>query len=301
MKRIRYFLFFIFFTINLTLLLNNKIYGSEFDGVNDYADDRIIVSLSNDVSKKLKDYSINDFPELLLEKVTDLTQTSKEILRKRSGNFDVSDGVSINRYNQTLCLFLKYPGFDNVKNAIERLKGRNDIVTISPDYCTELCSVTPDDEYVSRQWAIDNIQLNDAWEITTGSNYVSIGVIDSGIQGNHPDLCQNIDSTKSVDCTVDPIVNVGVSTDSGTHGTHVVGIIGAKGDNTSGIAGVAWNLKIASLKSSNNGAGYTSNYIRSIDYATAKNIYILNCSNGWKPRTNDEVFRIVLSNYPFFH
>lgn len=289
----------LFATVFLSLVVFIiSVFSKENNEFNDYADDRIIISFSNETSKKLKEYTPKDFPELDLERVSDLTQSSVEVLKKRSGNSETIDGVSIDKFNQTLCLYLKYKGYDKVNKALDLMKRRKDVIAVSPDYYTYECSVTYDDTYASYQWAIQNIQLDDAWEITKGSNYITVGVIDTGIQGDHPDLSSNIDSSKSVDCTVDPIVNVGVPTDSDSHGTHVAGIIGAKGNNGIGVAGCLWNLKLVSIKASNAGFGSKSYFVKAVDYATANNISILNCSHGWTSSNFDDALKIVISNYP---
>ena len=48
----------------------------------------------------------------------------------------------------------------------------------------------PNDTYYTAglQWAIDSIQLSDAWDISTGSGTIRVGVIDSGVDASHPDL-----------------------------------------------------------------------------------------------------------------
>lgn len=103
--------------------------------------------------------------------------------------------------------------------------------------------VTPDDEHFNRQWALKNtgtslqgsgtsdadIDADQAWDITTGSSSVKIGIIDNGVQNDHPDLIGKV--------TGSPILD-------GDHGTFVAGIAAAQGDNTIGIAGVAYNASI---------------------------------------------------------
>lgn len=65
--------------------------------------------------------------------------------------------------------------------------------------------------------------------------------------------------------------------DECNHGTYVAGIIGAKGNNTKGIAGCNWNIKLSSLKIiDENGKGYSSDLILALNYATLNNISIFN-------------------------
>ena len=303
------FKIFILGSIVIFLCCTIDIYASKNNDLANYADDRIIVSLSNEVSMKLKNYTISDFSEYDFERVIDLTQVCKDALRKRSGNYEYCDGISTNKFNQTLCLYLKKPSFDNVKNAINAVSKRKDVVAVSPDYKTEVFNVNPDDTFAFEQWALNNINLNQAWDITTGSVAypVKVGVIDSGIYGNHPDLSSNIDSLLSVNCCNEPITIETNPTDYYGHGTGVAGVIGAKGYNAQGIAGAIWNLKLISLKVLDGDNNYDesaiSSVIRAISYATVNNIDILNYSSGWVHNENNSEpllnpLEVVISNYP---
>ncbi len=100
----------------------------------------------------------------------------------------------------------------------------------------------------SSQWAINKIELDKAWDISTGSSDVLVGVIDSGIRGTHEDLSSNINTSLS---TVVSNVYTTTLEDVHGHGTHVAGIIGANGANVEGIAGVCWNVSLVDLR-----AGY---------------------------------------------
>ena len=303
-----------FFKIVMLIILmfcifSIPIYANENNDLYNYSDERIIITLSNEKSRELKDYTYIDFPELSINKVIDLTEISKETLKNRKNN-ETPDGISLNRYNQTLCLYLNDKGYDNVKNAIEIISKRNDVIAVSPDYFAEPFSVVPNDPGVSEQWAIDNISLDDAWEITKGSSSspVTVGVIDSGIQYNHPDLVSNLDTTKSMNFTNGQSVLDPTPTDTVNHGTCVASVIGAKGNNNIGIAGTAWNLKLISLKVDDYNleiynSQAVSSVISAIDYAIANNIMLLNYSSGWKhdasiPEPLLNPLEVIISNYP---
>ena len=51
-------------------------------------------------------------------------------------------------------------------------------------------SVFPNDEYYTGdfQWAAEIMELEKAWDISTGSSTIRVGVIDSGVDITHPDL-----------------------------------------------------------------------------------------------------------------
>jgi subtilisin family serine protease len=94
------------------------------------------------------------------------------------------------------------------------------------------------------------IKADQAHQITDGSRNVLVGVLDSGIDPDHPDLNDNIDVADSVNCT-----DAGRPDQSATgwfpttsdHGTHVAGTIAAE-RNGEGIVGVAPNVRMASVK-----------------------------------------------------
>lgn len=102
----------------------------------------------------------------------------------------------------------------------------------------------------TEQWDKVLIKANQAQQITDGSRKVLVGVLDSGIDPNHPDLQANIDVANSVNCTnagrpdTSP---TGWNPTTSSHGTHVAGIIGAA-RNGVGIVGVAPNVRMASVK-----------------------------------------------------
>jgi len=100
------------------------------------------------------------------------------------------------------------------------------------------------------QWNLAQVKADAAHQLTDGSRNVLVGVLDSGIDPNHPDLKANIDVANSVNCTnagrpdTSP---TGWNPTTSSHGTHVAGIIGAA-RNGVGIVGVAPNVRMASVK-----------------------------------------------------
>src|SRR5206468_7217237 len=121
----------------------------------------------------------------------------------------------------------------------------------------------PDDTLFGRQWALRNtgqtingdwgniagtagadISATSAWDVTTGSSSVIVGIVDSGIASNHPDLAPNVVAGHNF---------VGDRTTSDTHdvlghGTHVAGIIGAVGNDGYGVTGVSPHVKLLPLR-----------------------------------------------------
>jgi len=100
------------------------------------------------------------------------------------------------------------------------------------------------------QWDMQMIKADQAHKITDGSRNVLVGVLDSGIDPDHPDLVANIDVKSSVNCTDagrPDLSATGWYPTTSDHGTHVAGTIGAARNGT-GIVGVAPNVRMASVK-----------------------------------------------------
>ena len=99
------------------------------------------------------------------------------------------------------------------------------------------------------QWDMQQIDVAEAHAVTTGDPSVVVGVLDSGIDADHPDLATQVAKDQSASClggVVDTSEAAWSPTNS-SHGTHVAGTIAAA-INGVGIAGVAPGVKVASVK-----------------------------------------------------
>jgi subtilisin family serine protease len=102
----------------------------------------------------------------------------------------------------------------------------------------------------ARQWDMRVIRADEAHEISDGSSDVVVGILDSGIEHDHPDLVDNIDTAASVNCTDAGRVDTssrGWRPTTLDHGTHVAGTVAAARNGT-GIVGVAPDARLASVK-----------------------------------------------------
>ncbi len=118
------------------------------------------------------------------------------------------------------------------------------------DVPSESTPAGADDPREGEQWDMTMIKADQANTITDGSRNVLVGVLDSGIDPNHPDLAANVDAANSVNC-VDAgrpdLSATGWNPTTSSHGTHVSGTIAAA-RNGVGIVGVAPNVRLASVK-----------------------------------------------------
>lgn len=207
----------------------------------------------------------------------------------------------------------------SVEQAIAQAQADPRVEYAEPNYIYETNDTRPNDPHFTDEWGLMNdfssltsgatpadIGATRAWDITTGSDDLVVAVIDTGIDIFHEDLAANIwtnpgeiagnnfdddgDGFKDDihgwnfrDDTKEVFVNAGED----LHATHVAGTIGAVSDNGIGVAGVAWHVKIMSLKflGGSKGSGSTANAIKAIDYAIFQknhgvNLRVINASWG---------------------
>ncbi|HZH32335.1 MAG TPA: S8 family serine peptidase [Pyrinomonadaceae bacterium] len=170
--------------------------------------------------------------------------------------------------------------------AVAELASRPDVLYAEPNYVRRKFAL-PNDPAFSNMWALRNtgqpiplpkggsapgtpgvdIGAERAWDTTQGSEAVVVGVVDQGIDFNHPDLAENIWTNPSDDADLgfpgdvhgwdfyhndatvfdNPQNRTGPSAPD-SHGTHVAGTIGARGNNARGVTGINWRVKLMSLK-----------------------------------------------------
>jgi len=150
----------------------------------------------------------------------------------------------------------------SVDHIVRELNNLQDVLVSQPNTYVELREA-PDDPLYGNQWQHQNINSEEAWDITTGGSSatgedVVVCIIESANVIGHPDLVGNhwTNTAEVVDGTdtdgngyIDDINGWNVATgndDIGTggHGTSVAGMIGAVGNNDLGVAGANWNVKM---------------------------------------------------------
>ena len=203
----------------------------------------------------------------------------------------------------------KVPAGEKATALVSRLYSDPSIAYAEPDF-QQSAILLPNDTRFDELWGLHNtgqtggtpdadIDAPEAWNIATGTSDVVVGVIDTGVDYTHPDLLDNI-WTNSGEIPADGVDNDGNGyiddvhginsiTGSGDpmddnsttyHGTHCSGTIGAKGNNSTGVAGVCWTVKIMGLKFlDSSGSGWTSNAVECVQYAVDKGAHVL--SNSW--------------------
>ncbi len=167
--------------------------------------------------------------------------------------------------------------------VIAALRARDDVEYAEPNYIRHPILTPNDPRFLSGElYGMTNIAAPQAWNTTTGSSNIVVGVIDVGIDINHPDLQANIWTNPSPGSITESnghliagdVHGYDFINNSGTipvedHATHVAGTIGAVGNNGVGVVGVNWQVRLMSLRFidefTNNGS--TADAIRAYNYA----------------------------------
>lgn len=205
----------------------------------------------------------------------------------------------------------------SVETAVADLAKRPGVAAVQPNFTysrqtdpefTKLWGLRNSGQYVganTQASGTSNIDVDapEAWSKSTGSPALTVAVIDTGVQINHPDLAPNVwtnpnevagngldDDGNGYKDDVhgwDFVNNNGSvydgencgSFNNDDHGTHVAGTI-AGADNGVGIVGVAPSVRIMPLKIIPCDDGDTADIIDALAYAKAKGARIANMSLG---------------------
>ncbi len=163
----------------------------------------------------------------------------------------------------------------SVDDAIQTLRARPDVEFAEADTVVHIATTPNDPLYAQYQWDATKIGLPAAWDRTTGSSAVVVAVIDTGVDGTHPELSAHMVPGWNV------IAGTANSADDNSHGTFVAGIIAATGNNGAGIAGVCWTCKIMPVKALDaQGNGSMFGAAQAIDWAVAHGANVINMSFG---------------------
>lgn len=130
------------------------------------------------------------------------------------------------------------------------------------------------DELRSQQWGLDQIHAPAAWRTTTGKGVI-VAVIDSGIDGTHPDMRGRV--LPGIDLFEHHRDAWATSGDA--HGTGVASIIAA-GLGNGGMVGVAPGVTILPIRNGNDGSVDNTVTPAAIDYAVAHHAAVINLSQG---------------------
>ena len=192
---------------------------------------------------------------------------------------------------------------ENEDNFLLEAKGNSSIEYVVENIQLKTFA-TPltNDPKINEQWALKKVDAEAAWEHTTGDSEIVVAVIDTGVNWSHEDLQEQIwtnpfekagngidddnngfiDDVRGWDFAAgDNDPDDETSSQNPGHGTHCAGIVGAKGNNQTGISGMAQNVSIMPVRFLDaKGSGDLMNGVKSIDYAIANGADIISASWG---------------------
>lgn len=298
-----------------------------------YSTDEINDLFSNNKVRRSASKFSGSSNEISLSEVKDLTKTQNKNNTKMRAKAQDKDKIFL----------LKLSDLDqDIYDTIDKLKEYPEIEFASPNYEFKMSDEsTPkfddyfDDEYPKGMvmWGLEYVNGPEAWEYNSGSPDVVVGIVDSGVDFNHPDLKDNMWINKGEWGENGELSNNGIDDDGNGyvddyngwnfyydnnetfdvdgHGSHVAGTAAASGKNNKGMYGVAKNCSIASLRISSNVdsehrySEYSfASVIEALDYANKMNIPVTNNSysqacNGIPNRDEDfsKIFEAAIGNY----
>jgi len=229
-------------------------------------------------------------------------------------------------------MLVEYSSEDAPEVVAEALERSSGVEYAEPIYPRRLL-YTPNDPELFKQWYLDSIHAAEAWDVVRGDGSITIAIVDCGIERTHPDLRDaiwyNPGETGLDDMNRDRSTN-GVDDDGNgfvddwwgydfagpdaetpdndpspgeeNHGTIVAGIAGATGDNGTGIAGVAFGVKLMAVKVLDDESFDSAEFAREMEgvlYAAKMGAKVINCSWGGRAsyRSEQEVLDVVTHDY----
>ena len=192
---------------------------------------------------------------------------------------DKADVGLVSQHGQVHHVFTIIPAIGAVlpEPAIEALSKNPNVKYIEDNYIIQLDPVQASGDVQplaqTLPWGVNRIDADLAWAYSTGSG-VKVGIIDTGIDMDHPDLAANIKG--GYNCIRE---TTNFDDDHG-HGSHCAGIVAAI-NNTIGVVGVAPNAWLYGIKVLNRrGSGTTTDCIQGIQWCTNNGMDVISMSWG---------------------
>ena len=154
------------------------------------------------------------------------------------------------------------PGGDSLAASIAFLESNPAVTRVESDRERETAA-TPSDSGYAHQWALRKIGWENVFGTVSPDGTARVAILDTGIDGSHPDLDTNVVPGTSILDGSD-----GLSDPNG-HGTAMAGIVAAETDNGAGVAGVGYAgvqlMPVTVLGA--DGTGQDSDIIEGVVYA----------------------------------
>lgn len=248
-----------------------------------YADNQIIVTFKDDVSKTsaadIVAFAVSE--ELIQENGSTATSIS-----------NIKDGITLTKVKSDQNMMLaKFNVNLDEEVAAREIQKNPEVVAAQPNYYYVTGYVGDGMTYDDSQWHLDYIDAPQAWSLIEKltksgkikTKKVTVAMLDCGVSSGHDDLQKTMDASINTSNNDNP---------SGSHGTSMAGIIGAAAGNDDGVTGVAAGqendiVKIMSIdvfhdekRTTKVSAATTADIIAGLDYACSHNAQIVTMGFG---------------------
>lgn len=160
------------------------------------------------------------------------------------------------------------------RGALQALDADPRVRYVEPNHRRTIDSVPNDPRYAG-QTGLPRIGCPAAWDVARGNPAVTIAILDTGVDLDHPDLAPAL--LPGYDFVGESLAIQDVI----GHGTHCAGTAAAATDNGLGVAGVAWGCKILPIKViGDDGSGTDDNIAAGIVWATDQGAKVISMSFG---------------------
>lgn len=257
-----------------------------------YVEDEVLVVFEDEVSEKKA--------EAIVEDADVQTENVEEIVAPEASSAP----------EETPYLVTLNDKETSVEDAVDELEKDLDVAYVQPNYLytteedTSTSEAEPaDDAFRSKQWNLDYINAEKAWEYIdqreeAGKEHISeepikIATLDSGLSVDHEDLYYNIDWEHCVTVAGESGPDYPPYSNSDLqdgHGTGVAGVIAATSNNGIGIAGVAagttndliqlMGINVFQNYKGGQSAATTDDIIKGIEYACVNDAKVINMALG---------------------
>lgn len=170
----------------------------------------------------------------------------------------------------------------NVEAAIAALAGVPGVAYVEPVERSRRLAFTPNDPLAFFQWYLSSVRAFDFWEaMPSDLTPVRVAIIDSGVEGDHPDLQGRIVGSRS-------FVGGRATEDEIGHGTLIAGEIAALTDNALGVAGIGIPVELLVAKVVDASGGITIEAeAKAIRWAVDNGAQVINLSLGGRRDPNN--------------
>ncbi|WP_434511214.1 cell wall-binding repeat-containing protein [Desulfitobacterium sp. AusDCA] len=170
---------------------------------------------------------------------------------------------------------------NRMDEVTKELKSMPGVLSVSPTQKVKLSaagSASPvTDPHYSEQWGLSKAEVPKAWNLGATGKGITVAVVDTGVDINHPDLQDNLVSGYNA---ITGETGLSAVQDNNGHGTHVSGIIAAE-LNGVGVVGVSYQAKIMPIKTMDRSGEGTDDVIADgIVWAADHGANIINLSLG---------------------